>query len=344
MARPLRIIYEGAVYHVTLRGNNRSDIFKTDQDRERFISKLAESCQLYDIRLYLFCLMTNHVHFVLETPQGNLSRFMHRLQTAYTVYFNRKNKRSGHLLQGRFGSSVVDEDEYILKLSRYVHLNPVFVKAHQKKPGRERIQILRDYPWSSYRSYIGKCKPLDFVDYGPILGMMDKSPKKQKGIYRRFVEAGIRDIDAAFIETKKHSRFCIGSGRCQERINELYERLVQDYHRKEDVSFRREGGFYSIQTILTVALDILNAKPESLKTRSMNSMIRPVVAYALCQYGGLTQREAAEIMGLCSGAAVSLQIKKLHEQMQSNKKLKAILKDLKNRIDQNSARNLVLKG
>ena len=80
----------------------------------------------------------------METPQGNLSRFMHRLQTAYTVYFNRKHCRSGHLLQGRFGSTLVDEDQYILKLSRYVHLNPVFVKAHAKKPDRERVQISGD--------------------------------------------------------------------------------------------------------------------------------------------------------------------------------------------------------
>ena len=178
MARPLRIVYEGAVYHVTARGNRRADIFRTDQDRERFIRQLAESVRLYDVRLYLFCLMTNHVHLVVETPQANLSRFMQRLQTAYTVYFNRRYNQSGHLFQGRFGSSVVEEDEYVLKLSRYVHLNPVFVKAHTNKTDRERVQVLRNYPWSSYRSYIGKCARLDFVDYGPILEMMDGSGKK----------------------------------------------------------------------------------------------------------------------------------------------------------------------
>ena len=91
MARPLRIVYEGAVYHVTVRGNRRSNVFRSDHDRERFVSKLAESCHLYDVRLYLFCLMTNHVHLVFETPQANLSRFMQRLQTAYTIYFKQRN-------------------------------------------------------------------------------------------------------------------------------------------------------------------------------------------------------------------------------------------------------------
>ena len=146
MARPVRIEYEVAVYHVTARGNNRNAIFADDADRERFLLDLEESVQRFDIRLYLFCLMTNHVHLVLETPRGNLSSFMHRVQTAYTVYFNRRHHQSGHLMQGRFGAAAVDEDEYILKLSRYVHLNPVFVQAHRSKSPRERTEILRAYP------------------------------------------------------------------------------------------------------------------------------------------------------------------------------------------------------
>ena len=87
MARPIRIEYEGAVYHVTIRGNERKAIFKTDEDREQFLAKLAESVERYDVRLYLYTLMTNHAHFVLETLRGNLSRFMHRFQTVYTVYY-----------------------------------------------------------------------------------------------------------------------------------------------------------------------------------------------------------------------------------------------------------------
>jgi len=143
MAKPIRIEYEGAVYHVTLRGNDRKAIFKTDEDREQFIAKLAENVERYDIRLYMYTLMTN-THFVLETPRGNLSRFMQRFQTAYTVHYNKKHDRSGHLMQGRFGASVVDDDRYILKLSRYVHLNPVFVKANKSKTRRERVLLLRD--------------------------------------------------------------------------------------------------------------------------------------------------------------------------------------------------------
>ncbi len=111
MARPIRIEYEGAVYHVTIRGNERKALFQTDADRERFVQALADSLERYSVRLYLYCLMSNHTHFVLETPCGNLSRFMQRFQTAYTVYYNKRHRRSGHLMQGRFGASIVEEDQ-----------------------------------------------------------------------------------------------------------------------------------------------------------------------------------------------------------------------------------------
>jgi len=332
MARPLRITYEGAVYHVTMRGNDRHNIFLTNWDREHFLTKLGESVRLYDIRLYLFCQMTNHVHLVLETPQGNLSRFMHRLQTAYTVYFNRKHRRSGHLLQGRFGSTLVDEDEYILKLSRYVHLNPVFVKANEKKPDRERVQILRDYLWSSYRSYIGRSKRLDFVDYEPILSLMGRPKKTQTTSYRRFVEAGIRDIDAAFVESKHRSRFCIGSDQSHDRARQMYEELIQSHGRKEDISYRRDASYHSIDEVLTVVLDILDVPQEAVAHRCRNSITRPVVAYALCHYAGCTQRSAAEAMGLRSGAAVSLQLKKLNEQLESDRELRSIMAKVRRRL------------
>ncbi len=332
MARPLRITYEGAVYHVTMRGNDRRNIFLTDRDRQHFLNKLSESVHLYDIRLYLFCQMTNHVHLVLETPKGNLSRFMHRLQTAYTVYFNRKHRRSGHLLQGRFGSTLVDEDEYILKLSRYVHLNPVFVKANEKKPDRERVQILRDYLWSSYRSYIGRGKRLDFVDYEPVLSLMGRPKKTQTTCYRRFVEAGVRDIDAAFIETKHSSRFCIGSDQSHDRAKQMYEELIQSHGRKEDISFRRGGSYHSIDEVLAAVLDILDVRREAIAHRCRNSMTRPVVAYALCHYAGCTQRSAAEAIGLRSGAAVSLQLKRLNEQLESDGELRKIMAKVRRRL------------
>jgi putative transposase len=315
MARPLRIIYDGAVYHVTLRGNERKAIFRDDQDRERYLFKLEESLQRYDVRLYLFCLMTNHVHMVLETPRGNLSRFMQRFQTAYALYFNRRHKRSGHLWQGRFGASVVDEDEYILKLSRYVHLNPVYTKKSKVLPIRERIDTLRSYPWSSYCGYIGKAKPMTFVDEGPVLAMMGRSVRKQRATYRRFVEAAIIDIDAAFIEAKRQSPLCIGSEPCLERIRSLYETLMEDTSSPQDISFRRPGRYCRVEDVLSAVCEVFGVERSVLFHQWRGSMIRPMAAQVLCEYSGLTQREVAEILKLQTGAAVSHQIKRLGELM-----------------------------
>ena len=122
MARLLRVQFPGAIYHVTVRGNERQLIFRDDPDRGRFLERLAQSQELYSVRLYLVCLMPNHLHLLLETPRGNLSNFMARLVTAYTVYDNLRHHRVGHLTQGRYKARMVEGNQYLLKLSRYIHL------------------------------------------------------------------------------------------------------------------------------------------------------------------------------------------------------------------------------
>jgi REP element-mobilizing transposase RayT len=168
MARKLRVQYEGAIYHVTMRGVERRAIFKDDEDRERFLKRLGEAVEEFGLRLYLFSLLQNHIHLLIETPQANLSAFMHKLQTAYTVYYNLRHRRAGHLMQGRFGAEPVQGDTHLLKLTRYIHLNPVFVGRMRKEPLEVRRDYLRQYPWSSYRGYAGLAQPYDFVDESPI--------------------------------------------------------------------------------------------------------------------------------------------------------------------------------
>ena len=151
MARKLRVQFEGAIYHVTIRGVERRTIFDDQADRKRFLARLGVAVEEYGVRLYLFCLMTNHAHLLVETPRANLSVFMHKLQTAYTVYYNLRHKRAGHLMQGRFGAKPVEGDAYLLTLSRYIHLNPVFVGPMTGQPLERRLAEFRAYPWNSYR-------------------------------------------------------------------------------------------------------------------------------------------------------------------------------------------------
>jgi len=306
MARAQRIEYEGAVYHVTVRGNERRAIFHDDIDRERLLVILAGSVACFEVRLYLYCLMTNHVHLVVETPRANLGRFMHQVQTAYTVYFNRRHRRHGHLMQGRYGARLVGEDAYILKLSRYVHLNPVFIASVRRRPVPERLVILRQYPWSSYRGYIAKSRRLAFVDYAPILAMISPNESRHAGTYRRFVEAGIADVDAAFIDEQKASRLCIGSEGFRDRVATWYDDLIAGKPRPEDIAFRRTGRRLSAERILAVVCERLAVDRTSLQRRRPGTFDRAVAARMLCDHAGLTQRQVADLLRLRSGAAVSL--------------------------------------
>jgi REP element-mobilizing transposase RayT len=307
---------------VAVRGNARQPIFADDADREHFVRVLAESTGSFEVRLYLYCLMTNHVHLVLETPRANLGRFMHRLQTAYTVHFNRRHRRAGHLVQGRYAAWLVEREAYLLRLSRYVHLNPVFVTAVRSRPLGERVSLLRQYPWSSYRSYIRPRSRLAFVDHGPLLALVEPGRAGQASAYQQFVEAGIADIDAAFLEAKTASRLCLGSQKFRERVRTLYENLLDGQARPEDAAFRRAGRRVPVEQILGVVCRELEVPQEGLLARRRDCLPRAVAARMLCDWGALTQRETAVVLGLGSGAAISLQLRRLADELASNPQLR----------------------
>jgi REP element-mobilizing transposase RayT len=145
MARRPRIAFEGAIYHIAFRGNGRQNIFLDDGDRGRFLESLAERVERYGVRLFLYCLMDNHGHLLVETPKANISAFMGSLLTSYTTYFNRKHQRVGHVTEGRYKSPLVEGDEYLLRLSRYIHQNPVHVAGWEKNRGQPlNIRLFAD--------------------------------------------------------------------------------------------------------------------------------------------------------------------------------------------------------
>jgi putative transposase len=155
MARPIRVEFAGAVYHVMARGNERRSIFRDDQDRRLFLETLGEMVQQFGVVVHAYCLMTNHYHLVVETPLGNLSRAIGWLQVTYTVRFNRRHRRSGHLFQGRFKAQVVEAAEHAQWLVPYVHLNPVRPRQKGAMIPVERRAELERYQWSSHRDYAG---------------------------------------------------------------------------------------------------------------------------------------------------------------------------------------------
>ena len=155
MARPVRVEFENAVYHVTARGNERKDVFRDVVDRERFLETLEEATERFGLVVHAYCLMPNHYHLLLQTPRGNLSDSAGWFQTTYSIRFNHRHGRSGHLFQGRFKAHLVEADSYARQLIKYIHLNPVRPKDKRRPVPIERRGELSRYRWSSHRDYAG---------------------------------------------------------------------------------------------------------------------------------------------------------------------------------------------
>lgn len=210
MSRPLRIERAGGWYHMTARGNERRPIFRDDRDRAHFCNLLGEMVNRFRVRLHAFVLMDNHYHLMVELTEPNLSRLGQWLNVSYSVWFNRRHGRSGHLFQGRFKSVVVDPVPWGLELSRYVHLNPVrlggmglgkvdrqkmrvgAVGAPEAAAVKERIARLRRYRWSSYRAYVGLDRRPEWLECERVLELGGGKKQERFRKYREFVELAVR--------------------------------------------------------------------------------------------------------------------------------------------------------
>lgn len=178
MARPLRIQYSNAWYHVINRGRRGDQVFQIKDDYKRFIDVLYEAIELFALRISAFCLMPNHYHILVQTPDANLSRCMRHINGVYTQRFNSAHALDGQLFKGRYKAMVVAEDDHLLQLVRYIHRNPVRAGMTEKPEG---------YEWSSHKGYLSKAKRWDWLYKQAILSMLTKEPKEQIKKYRTFM-------------------------------------------------------------------------------------------------------------------------------------------------------------
>jgi REP element-mobilizing transposase RayT len=182
MARPLRIEYPGALYHVTSRGDRQEAIFEDDQDRTAFLNVLGEVISRFRWRCHAYCLMGNHYHLMIETPEGNLTKGMRQLNGVFTQWSNRRHKRSGHVFQGRYKAILVDRDSYFLELARYIVLNPVRA-AMVKHPNQ--------WKWSSYGATSGSATAPAWLTTEDLLAEFAKRRAAARRKYREFVTEGM---------------------------------------------------------------------------------------------------------------------------------------------------------
>ncbi len=181
MARPLRLEFSGALYHVTSRGNERKPIYLEESDFDLFLNVLSQVCQQHNWVIHAYCLMTNHYHLLVETPDANLSKGMRQLNGVYTQAVNRKHKRVGHLFQGRYKAILVDKDAYLLELSRYIVLNPIRAKM---------VDSLEEWPWNSWHCVMGLEASPEWLATDALLRMFAKYRKAAREKYADFVQKG----------------------------------------------------------------------------------------------------------------------------------------------------------
>jgi putative transposase len=306
MGRPLRIEYPGAFYHVTSRGNEQRDIFKSKTDREKFLSYLGTATERYGAAIHAYCLMDNHYHLLLATPEGNLSQIMRHINGAYTNYFNAKQKRAGHLLQGRYKALLVEQDAYALELSRYIHLNPV-------RAGKTNMP--EEYHWSSYRSFIGTAGAPGWLRMKEYLKYFDGDGGK----YQRFVE------DSIGKGSHNPTVAAVGAtilGR-PGFVKEIEEKHLVGREPGRDVpDMRRISCRWAVETIITEVNKAM-AGDEQLK--------RKMSLYLCHRYSGARLKEIGVRFGI-GESAVSQESRRFGMSLEKDTGLKEVVQAIRERL------------
>jgi putative transposase len=313
MARALRIEYKGAFYHITSRGNEKRTIFFSKSDHYKFESYLEEAKNKYGYRLHSFVLMPNHYHLLIETPEGNLSKLMHYINSSYTNYINRSKERSGHLFQGRYKAILVDRDNYLLELSRYIHINPV-------KAGI--VEAPQDYPYSSYRFFINK-KEEGIVSRDLIWDMISKQRTQAPARYRSFVERGITG------ELENPLKDIYGGAILGSNIfvKEALRKVKESILGREEISYRRElRSRIEAGDVLNMVADYFGLSLDSLLQRK--GQMRSVTVFLMKFFTGMTNKEIGEYFGGLNYSAVAKIKKRFSDNLMEDRALKKRMEEL----------------
>jgi len=319
MARPLRIQYPGAVYHVTSRGNERRRIVRDDADCHKRLDWLRRTVETYGWRLHAFVLMPNHDHLFVETPEANLSAGMQFLNGSFTSYFNRRHRRAGHLFQGRFKGHLIQEEGYYLEVSRYIHLNPVRAKLAARP---------EQYRWSSFPGYQRARRALPWVTYSSVLGEFGRDPGPARRAYSRFVWAGIGEWPKSPF-SQAVAGLVVGSDAFLARIRRLVEDQPAD---RDQPELQRVRGRPSLERIVTVVQEHFGVEASNwLPGTRADDAARAVAAYlARCRFG-YSATAVAAALGYRGHSSVRYAVKRAEK---GNPALRKTVKKLEGNLGQ----------
>ena len=321
MARPLRIEYPGAFYHVMHRGNAGADIFESDRDREKFLEYICKAVERYEIKIHTYCLMTNHYHLLTETPHPNLSQAIKWINVSYAAYFNRKRRRCGHLFQGRFKAILIDADEYLKHLSRYIHLNPVRARM---------VDLCKDYPWSSYPAFSGYAKVPEWLDTRWLLSIFGENQAKAKKRYRDFVES----VQNEKIENPSKDivgGVILGGADFVKWIKQNY--LKKDSEIKEKPQLRSlKPRLIPDDLIPVICCEFGCARETILQKGKKRNLARDLAIYFSREMTGESGVALGRYFGGISGAGISVRYNHIENKIATDLKLKTRVNKIRKKI------------
>jgi REP element-mobilizing transposase RayT len=310
------------------RGNRREDIFVTDTDRRRFVDALVDSCETFGVKLIAYVLMDNHFHLLVQTPQANLSEFMRRFTVTYTVRFNRRHDRSGHVFQGRFKSLLVQEDEYLLPLSRYIHLNPIRLRKFNDADIQSKCDYLKKYLWSTYPGYCYLRKRDKNIDYGWLLNTYFAEDSAQgRRRYRAYVYQGIEvEIENPFEEVIHQS--ILGT----QNFVDWVKNMLPSKEQREVPSLGKLQHDIPAERIIEEVARACQAQTEDLLDRKTRLKEHRQMAMELSyRYSNEKQTQIGAIFGV-DYSTVSQSRTRLKDKLKSSRKLNKQFKQIKERI------------
>jgi putative transposase len=314
MARPYRLQGKGLLYHITSRGDGRKKIFINDYDFNKFLDYLKLAKEKFKFNLYAYCLMGNHYHLLIETTQPNLSRIMQYINTAYTIYYNKKQNNCGHLFQGRYKSILIEADSYFKELTRYIHLNPVRAKI---------VQTPDKHKWSSYSLYLN-AKDNGLVNIKEARRLLDMDIKQ----YMSFVDAAIdKPIDPI---KNIYAGFLLGSREfIQEQLNELASQTAEkDFAYKKTLLPQ-----INPNDIINLVAKHFKQHPKELTTDTKRPMTgKKMAIYLLRAKTTLTNNQIGELFNM-KFSAVSKAALDFKKQLSENKQIAKTMEEITSKVE-----------
>ena len=303
MARPLRLSFENAVYHITARGNRQEPIFYNDDDRKMFLDKIRETFLKYSFVCFSYCLMDNHYHLFLRTLHPNISEGMHYLNTSYANWFKARYKIAGVLFHGRYRSLLVDENQYGVHLSAYIHLTPYRAGL---------VEDLITYPWSSYPDYVGVYASPVELDTNLVLDQFDNDLE----IARRKYETYVTENRMMESPAKDSYRGIALGG--NEFLHTIKER-IQKIGDKREITGTKDASAYTAEDIIQKVMDEFSIGREEIFSKKRGNFFRHMTLSLLKQFTPLSLKEIGELFQM-DYAAVSQACKRYEEKVKNRGK------------------------